>query len=222
MIHLGAIVLVTRNKIILHERQRRFLQALRDNAKANDPFSTSRLLTENRFTPFRLSHQPKVPCYQFFVDSARGLYYDHSVLNMFTRFDPFYNRAQRWGIFISMFLGNLFAESFFYALKDGVDDVTLGFTIAATVAASFAVALPVKLTIKVLFRVTQARSGSTMDRVMQIFRVSAFNNNISPASATDAERADVAVSISLSPSTHIRQDTFFLTVAVCFLSCADA
>jgi len=93
---------------------------------------------------------------------------------------------------LGIIVGNLFASSFFYALQTA-DDVSPGLLFGEAVLASLIVAIPVKILIRFLFRITAARTGSVMDRVVQIFRVSAFSNDVVPSAANEAQRMDVAL-----------------------------
>lgn len=68
-----------------------------------------------------------------------------------------------------MILGNLFACSFFYDLKES-EEASIGLMVGIVILAAVIVAIPVKLGIRLLFRTTQATAGSPEDRVAQVFR----------------------------------------------------
>ena len=93
-------------------------------------------------------------------------------------------------VLLGIIVGNLFVNCFLYKLQNA-NNVSSGLYFGRVMLGSVIVAIPVRLLIKTLFKITVSRSGSTMDRVVQIFRVSAFSNDVVPAGANEAQRLDI-------------------------------
>jgi len=198
-VHTGALLLLTKNKLRLRAKQRKFFQLLRDNAKAPQPLvvdlvkarqlRTERVAMlkklEKENEGFVARHLP-APLLRW----AKAFWYDHSFVGVFTRFDPYYTRTQRVTVVTCIVCGNLFIASFFFDLKTA-KDITFGFMFGVVVLAALIVAIPIKIFIRVLFRLTEATTGSMMDRVTQIYRVSLVNQDIVPVYASAAEQADI-------------------------------
>jgi len=187
-IHVASFVLLTANKIRMHQRQRRFLQALRSGVKVNKNSG----LPVDYFRP-KLEATKRRHWLWIFI---RGIYYESSFFGLANRFDPYFERMQRVSIVLGIVVGNLFIACFFYQLQTA-SDVSTGFLIGRIILGSIVVIIPVKLCVRVLFIITVAREGSKMDRVVHIFRVLAFQNDISPSGGSEAERADVDLLYSL-------------------------
>jgi hypothetical protein len=135
-----------------------------------------------------------------------ALMYEHSMWGTFTRFDPWYTRGQRFTVLAAMIVGNLFAASFFFDLKQA-NDVTFGFLVGEVLLAAVVVAVPVKLAVRWLFRTTEQALGSSNDRVVAIYRVSARNADLLPSYALAAERADLEVVLCFKAFYLARSDT---------------
>jgi len=198
-IHLGIFVLLTANKIKLHQKQRRLFQALRQYQKTDQPVS------KDEYEAPRL-HRRLRSCTLF----CKALYYESSLLGLATRFDPYYERMQRVSILLGVLVGNLFIASFFYQLQVA-SDVSIGFLIGRIVLGSLVVIIPVKLVVRVLFIVTVAKEGSTMDRAVHIFRVLALQKDAVPVAGSDAERADLALMDALKRFYVAKRRTVRLT-----------
>jgi len=183
VIHRGTFTLVTLNKIRLHHRQRKLFKLLRAEAAKG--------LVAGEHAP-RFEHVEKEPKYlvvRLARRLIRALYFESSLVGLVTRFDPYYERTQRVSVLVGIIIGNLFANCFLYKLNQG--NVSAGLFVGRTLLASVLVAIPVRIFIKALFKITASRQGSTMDRVIQIFRVSAFTNDVMPSAANEAQRLDI-------------------------------
>jgi len=201
-VHLGALVLLTKNRLRLHQQQRRFFQLLRENARrpAGEASATKKPLPavtdgeiQKKQTFQTRSEQMCLGCLNkasLLGSWLMALKYEHSFFGIFTRFDPFYTRTQRVTVFTAVIVGNLFAASFFFEFKTA-NDLSPGVLIGSIIAAAFVVAIPIKISIRWLFRATEHDLGSPMHRVAQIYRISEFQaGDILPAYASEAERLD--------------------------------
>jgi len=181
LVHKGSFVVIAMNKIRLHDRQRRFFALLRqrDLPPLNRP---ARDGTANG----KAAH---AELWRIWDDFKKGFWYDSTLLGLRARFDPYYERTQRVSVVVTVWLGSLTAAALFLTLSEA--DVSAGLFIARVLAASFMVSVPIKIFMRVLFRLSSARQGSTMDRAVQIFRITAFSNDVVPSFANIAQKADV-------------------------------
>lgn len=198
-VHAGALLLLTRNKLRLRAKQRKFFQLLRDNAKEPKPLVVDRAkeqqLKEDRAALSSWLKEQNKSAWDKVVPHIvlrwfRALWYDHSLVGVFTRFDPYYTRVQRVTVITAVVTGNLFIASFFFELKTATD-LSFGFMFGVVMLAGLVVALPVKIIVRFLFRMTETTTGSTMDRVSQIYRISLIHKDFVPVYASEAEKADI-------------------------------
>jgi len=80
-----------------------------------------------------------------------AIVYEHSVLGSFTRFDPWYTRAQRFTVLAAVVVGNLFAASFFFYLKTD-NTISPEFFVGQVILAAVITVLPVRIIIRGMFR----------------------------------------------------------------------
>ena len=204
-VHLGALILLTRNKLRVSQQQRRVFQVLKENAQRRSqqknqveenteiPVATRISITQTDSHTQGSIHTLKACCLSnstAFGRFVRAMYYEHSFFGIFTRFDPFFSRTQRATVVIAVLAGNLFAASFFFDFKVA-SDLSPGVLVASIIVASLVVAIPVKMIVRYMFRATEQELGSPMHRVAQIYRISEVNGDLLPAYANSAERADV-------------------------------
>ena len=128
---------------------------------------------------------------EFVMNIIKGMKYEQTLFSAFLKFDPYYTRQNRFSIIVGVVLGNLFANAVFFSFKYG-NVASFGLVFATTVLASFIVAIPVKIMLRILFRLSALETGSKMDRIAHIFRISAFSNDeLNPAFASKAQELDV-------------------------------
>jgi len=207
-IQLGALVLLTKNKLRQRMIQKRFFKMLRNNAKN----SAGASITTMDHDALRRMHLSKAEenallrhktlrwwerCMPDFLSGfVRALVYEHSVFGAFNRFDPWYTRTQRFTVLAAVVVGNLFAASFFFALKTA-NNVSAGFFIGQVLLASVVITLPVRVLIRWLFRSTPPSEGGTLDQVVAIYRISEKNADLLPGYALRAEQADLEIVLAL-------------------------
>ena len=199
-VHVGALLILTKNKLRMRAKQRRFFSLLRENAKVPQPLvvdvdKTKELEMRKHQTLLEIQNQrlSKAFCTRLPAMIRRwfnAILYDHSLFGIYNRFDPYYTRAQRFTVLVAILCGNIFISAFAYDLKFA-NNVSWGFMIAVAVVSSLIISIPVKMIVRLLFRQTEAQLGSNMDRVTQIYRVSQINQDLLPTYTSSAERADI-------------------------------
>ncbi|KAH9258369.1 hypothetical protein BASA81_003418 [Batrachochytrium salamandrivorans] len=139
---------------------------------------------------YGFQHQRGTGVWKHLVENVgKGMVYEQSLISLITRYDPYFDRLQRISIVLAVIVGNLFAESFFFGLKES-HNASIGVMIGTIFLAALVVAIPVKIGIRALFRITASQVGSPEDRVAQIFRIVAFSNDVTPGYAHHAAISD--------------------------------
>jgi hypothetical protein len=203
-IEIGAIMLLTKNKLRLWSMQRRFFRLLRENAQKPQPLQlqdemlrNQELVVLKQQRDLAESVEKKKPaCWRRLPVIIRGwlegLMLDHGVFGTVARFDPFYTRTQRVTVVMAVIAGNLFASSLLFELKTAKDvSLSAGVYVAVVFGASVIVAVPVKIVVRLLFRATEPLTGSLMHRVAQIYRITEVHHDLLPGFATSAEQKDI-------------------------------
>ena len=199
-VHIGAVLILTKNRLRMRAKQRKFFDLLRENAKSPQPLLVDTRKTlelakqkQQALLEIQMKTKSKDRCRRIPMILRRwfnAIMYEHSLFGVYLRFDPYYTRAQRFTVVVAVLCGNIFISAFAYDLKFA-PNVTYGFIIAVAIVSSLIISLPVKMIVRVLFRETEAELGSYMDRVTQIYRVSQINQDLLPIYTSDAEKADI-------------------------------
>ncbi|KAH9252232.1 hypothetical protein BASA81_009834 [Batrachochytrium salamandrivorans] len=201
LVHRGALILLSRNTIALRLKQRKFFDLLRENA-ANprkfvyDQDKAQRLQEEKDAQLAALANMNKSCLPAFIQRWVNAICYDHSLFGILYRFDPYYTRGQRATVVVCLLVGNLFTTALMFDLKVSSEEITLGFMIAVVVASAVIIAIPVKFLVRFLFRSTEAKIGSQMDRVVHIYRLAYVYKDLMPVYTTKAEQADIQMLLS--------------------------